>query len=94
MSETKYLSDRGGRRSGIERRKFSFDGYFPERRQRQRRTQLDRRSGEDRRKSRTEVAFERRAGGDRRAKKPGAAASEGHLGDAPPAPPYFSHPEN
>jgi hypothetical protein len=36
--------DRGGRRSGIERRKIFIPGYTPERR-----SGLDRRSGQDRR---------------------------------------------
>jgi len=50
------LRDNGGRRSGLERRRFSYDGYIPERR-----LQADRRSRVDRR-----ACLERRSGGDRR----------------------------
>ena len=43
------MNDNGGRRSGIERRNFSYNGHIPERR-----SGKDRRSGNDRRrKSRT-----------------------------------------
>ena len=46
---SKILHDNGGRRSGIERREFSYNEYIPERR-----SGNDRRSGLDRRlKSRT-----------------------------------------
>jgi hypothetical protein len=38
------LRDRGGRRSGIDRRRFSYSDHIPERR-----SGLDRRSGMDRR---------------------------------------------
>ena len=38
------LSDNGGRRSGIERREFSYDQHIPERR-----SGMDRRNGDDRR---------------------------------------------
>jgi hypothetical protein len=38
------LPDNGGRRSGIERREFSYNSHFPERR-----SGKDRRSGLDRR---------------------------------------------
>ena len=38
------LHDNGGRRVGIERREFSYNEYFPERR-----SGKDRRSGNDRR---------------------------------------------
>ncbi|RPJ19424.1 MAG: hypothetical protein EHM26_07775 [Desulfobacteraceae bacterium] len=38
------LPDNGGRRSGIDRRKFSYSAHIPERRQ-----GLERRSGRDRR---------------------------------------------
>jgi hypothetical protein len=41
------LLDKGGRRSGIERRCFSYTCYIPERR-----SGMDRRSGNDRRRSR------------------------------------------
>ncbi|MDL2124149.1 MAG: hypothetical protein LWX51_13980 [Deltaproteobacteria bacterium] len=40
-----YILDNGGRRFGIERRKFSYTNYFPERR-----FGNDRRKGVDRRK--------------------------------------------
>lgn len=40
-----YLSDNGGRRSGSDRRRFSYDVHIPERR-----SSVDRRSGIDRRK--------------------------------------------
>ena len=39
------LDERGGRRIGIDRRRFSYETHIPERR-----TGKDRRSGEDRRK--------------------------------------------
>ena len=56
------LSDRGGRRIGIERRRFSYSEHIPERRcGEDRRTGTDRRSGADRR-----TGGERRAGVDRR----------------------------
>jgi hypothetical protein len=48
--------DNGGRRSGLERRRFSYDGYIPERR-----LGAERRSGTDRR-----AGLERRAGCERR----------------------------
>ncbi len=48
--------DNGGRRSGIDRRQFSYSGHIPERR-----TGRDRRSGKDRRSG-----FDRRSGHDRR----------------------------
>jgi hypothetical protein len=38
------VSDNGGRRSGIERRQFSYNGHIPERR-----SDKERRSGNDRR---------------------------------------------
>ena len=40
-----FLSDNGGRRSGIGRRQFSYSGHIPERR-----FGKDRRNGKDRRK--------------------------------------------
>jgi hypothetical protein len=44
-------SDSGGRRSGTDRRQFSYDVHIPERRRGQdRRSGLDRRNGFDRRK--------------------------------------------
>ena len=42
-----YILDNGGRRSGIERRKFLYTNYFPERR-----SGKDKRNGVDRRKER------------------------------------------
>jgi len=44
LSRELSVRDRGGRRSGIDRRQFSYDACIPERR-----SGLDRRSGEDRR---------------------------------------------
>ena len=45
------LSDSGGRRSGTERRQFSYDIHIPERRcGQERRSGLDRRNGFDRRR--------------------------------------------
>ena len=47
------LRDNGGRRSGVERRCFSYTLYIPERR-----SSTDRRSGKDRRKTiRTNTRF-------------------------------------
>lgn len=46
-----FLSDTGGRRSGTDRRQFSYFSHIPERRCGQdRRSGLDRRSGFDRRR--------------------------------------------
>jgi hypothetical protein len=46
----KELRDNGGRRSGIDRRQFSYSDHIPERRSSQeRRSGLDRRSGLERR---------------------------------------------
>jgi hypothetical protein len=53
---TLRLPDNGGRRSGIERRRFQYTSHIPERR-----SGYDRRSGIDRR------TLERRKGVDRRA---------------------------
>ena len=53
---TVRLPDNGGRRSGIERRRFQYTSHIPERR-----SGHDRRSGIDRR------TMERRQGEDRRA---------------------------
>jgi hypothetical protein len=56
------LRDNGGRRSGIERRRFSYEEHIPERRsQADRRISDDRRSGGDRRSG-----DERRSGRERR----------------------------
>ncbi len=74
------ITDNGGRRSGIDRRRFNYSGHFPERRRgEERRSGLDRRSGEERRggwrggsvielKSNREATdiLERRSGADRR----------------------------
>jgi hypothetical protein len=48
--------DNGGRRSGIDRRQFSYSSHIPERR-----TNVERRSGADRRNG-----LDRRSGLDRR----------------------------
>jgi len=50
MIVSEYPFDNGGRRAGIDRRSYSYDVHFPERRQGlERRRGADRRSGEDRR---------------------------------------------
>ena len=63
------LSDNGGRRSGIDRRQFSYTGHIPERRAgEERRNRLDRRCGEDRRNGNDKtMEINRRSGLDRRA---------------------------
>jgi len=64
-----FLKDNGGRRSGIERRYFSYTSFIPERRSdNDRRTSLDRRSGRDRRNDKNNVISlaERRDFSDRR----------------------------
>jgi hypothetical protein len=72
--------DNGGRRSGIDRRRFNYSGHFPERRSGEdRRSGLDRRTGEERRSGwmrgsvrepetdrRQILMRERRSGADRR----------------------------
>lgn len=64
------LGDNGGRRSGIERRRFSYSDHIPERR-----SGVDRRCGKDRRENegrtaapdrRGEQEQERRIGDERR----------------------------
>ena len=56
------LRDNGGRRSGIERRRFSYADHIPERRsQKDRRVMTERRCGDDRRSG-----LERRCGEERR----------------------------
>lgn len=50
------IADRGGGRSGIERRRFTYSAHIPDRR-----SGLERRSGEDRRSG-----FDRRSGIERR----------------------------
>ncbi|RLB21007.1 MAG: hypothetical protein DRG76_09915 [Deltaproteobacteria bacterium] len=62
------IRDHGGRRSGIDRRRFSYSSHIPERRRgRERRSGKDRRSGLDRRSGKDRRAGEeRRRGIDRR----------------------------
>jgi len=56
------LRDNGGRRSGVERRRFSYTGHIPERRAKEdRRASPDRRCGDDRRSG-----SDRRCGEERR----------------------------
>jgi len=56
------LRDNGGRRSGIERRRFCYADHIPERRlQKDRRASTERRSGDERR-----TTDERRSGDERR----------------------------
>ena len=61
--------DNGGRRTGLERRRFNYSTHIPERRSGEdRRSGKDRRSGADRRNA--DISFagsERREGKDRRA---------------------------
>jgi hypothetical protein len=73
MHDSGVKVDRGGRRSGKDRRQYAYSGHIPERRSGiERRIGLDRRSGLDRRDwSRSMEAGgpgfqERRADGDRR----------------------------
>jgi hypothetical protein len=60
--------DNGGRRSGRDRRQFSYTGHIPERRVREDlRQQLDRRSGLDRRAVETRTpGIDRRNGKEQR----------------------------
>ena len=64
------LRDNGGRRSGIDRRYFSYSDHIPERRQNEdRRSHEDRRSGSERRFSESsifDIKDEKRSGSDRR----------------------------
>jgi hypothetical protein len=64
------LRDNGGRRSGIDRRYFSYYGHIPERRgQEERRSHEDRRSGSERRRPDADlfnIVSEQRASADRR----------------------------
>jgi hypothetical protein len=64
-----FLRDKGGRRSGIDRRKYCYSLHIPERRSDQdRRSGSERRSGRDRRKSTDiRISLERRTGIERRA---------------------------
>ncbi|MFC1823066.1 hypothetical protein ACFL9T_10195 [Thermodesulfobacteriota bacterium] len=72
LSEVNSVSfssrDKGGRRSGIDRRQFSYFEYIPERRQGEdRRAGIDRRNGDDRRDvAVSEIKPNRRCGMDRR----------------------------
>lgn len=53
------LSDHGGRRSGVERRQFSYISHLPERRSGQdRRSGKDRRSGFDRRNTMISTTYD------------------------------------
>ena len=63
------LKDNGGRRSGVDRRRFSYTGHIPERRAGEdRRRRIDRRCGEERRNGNDQtVEINRRSGPDRRA---------------------------
>ena len=62
------LFDNGGRRSGIERREFSYSGYYPERRNGQdRRCGMDRRSQREGQQIETDGNYSMRAT-DRRSK--------------------------
>ena len=64
-----FLRDNGGRRSGIDRRQFSYSAHIPERRCGQdRRSRKDRRSGIERRKvTGVRISIDRRSGMERRA---------------------------
>jgi hypothetical protein len=55
------LGDNGGRRSGLERRRFSYSGHIPERR-----SGVDRRCGKDRRAGVDRRATPNRYGADER----------------------------
>ena len=63
------LRDNGGRRSGVDRRQFSYTDHIPERRAGEdRRSKGDRRCGEDRRNGNDQtVEINQRSGLDRRA---------------------------
>ena len=56
IEETPFVLDNGGRRSGLDRRQYSYTGHIPERR-----TGEERRSGQERRSG-----ADRRENGDRR----------------------------
>jgi hypothetical protein len=61
------IKDNGGRRSGTDRREYSYSAHLPERR-----SGLDQRSGFDRRRPLGAVkAIERRSGKERRQAWPG-----------------------
>jgi hypothetical protein len=60
------VSDKGGRRSGIERRRFSYSEHLPERRSgEERRSGFDRRSDKERR-----AGLDRRGGHERQPRSP------------------------
>lgn len=63
------VRDNGGRRSGVDRRKFLYTDHIPERRAvRDRRNGLDRRSGPNRRDGKVQtLEMNRRSGLERRA---------------------------
>jgi hypothetical protein len=57
-----FLEDSGGRRAGLRNRRFSYDAHMPERR-----SDAERRSGEDRRATDVSQAYQKeRRGVDRR----------------------------
>lgn len=61
MKSSNFPPDNGGRRSGIERRRFQYTSHVPERRSgRDRRSGFDRRSGIDRRGAGLERNIDRR----------------------------------
>jgi hypothetical protein len=64
------IRDNGGKRSGIERRYFSYSDHIPERRhEKDRRTLEDRRHGLDRRRTdadQFDIVNDQRVGADRR----------------------------
>jgi hypothetical protein len=66
-----FLSDKGGRRTGINRRRFSYDAHIPERRSGlDRRGNKDRRAGQERRKrSDFTTILDKKSGRDRRRDK-------------------------
>ncbi len=63
-----FPADNGGRRSGIDRRQFSYTAHIPERRcGEDRRSSEDRRSGKDQRKVIVlTISMDRRSGIERR----------------------------
>ena len=70
LDKVHNIRDNGGRRSGFERREFSYSGYIPERREHQdRRSGMDRRDGTDRRVNEpvNKTFIEMRNGNERRA---------------------------
>ena len=64
-----FLSAKGGRRIGIDRRQFSYDAHIPERRcGLDRRSNIDRRAGQERRSYFTTI-LDKKSGTDRRRSK-------------------------